>query len=240
MLGEEVGEANRVEPGGLGERRGCARLGVRAVDAGAVQPPGRPAAAQRRPAAGHERRCWGSARTGRAAGRAAGQLQGARRHGGVLGGRRQRWRREQAVHRHDHGRDGNAEDAGHAQGVGGSEPRLESTRRDATGQTAAHSSSFTPGTTTLGARSTPGRRPGSAPGRTTDRGPIRTVRHMYETQRTWGPITLALTIVGAIVVGGILLSAALWVLGLVAGIFFFLLRLALLVGLAALVVWGIR
>jgi len=63
---------------------------------------------------------------------------------------------------------------------------------------------------------------------------------MYETQRTWGPITLALTIVGAIVVGGILLSAALWVLGLVAGIFFFLLRLALLVGLAALVVWGIR
>jgi hypothetical protein len=42
------------------------------------------------------------------------------------------------------------------------------------------------------------------------------------------------------VIGGILLSVALWVLGMLAGVVFFVLRIALLVGLAAAVIYGVR
>jgi len=63
---------------------------------------------------------------------------------------------------------------------------------------------------------------------------------MYEHERRWGPVTLALVIAAGIVVGGILLSTAFWILGLVAGLVVVLLRLAVLVALAAGVVWAVR
>jgi hypothetical protein len=63
---------------------------------------------------------------------------------------------------------------------------------------------------------------------------------MYEHERKWGPLTLAVVIAAGIVVGGIALSIAFWLLGLVAGLVFFLLKIAVLVALAAGVVWGFR
>jgi hypothetical protein len=63
---------------------------------------------------------------------------------------------------------------------------------------------------------------------------------MYEHERRWGPLSLALVIAAGIIVGGIALSAALWVLGIVAGVVMALLRIGVLVALAALVVWGVR
>jgi F0F1-type ATP synthase assembly protein I len=63
---------------------------------------------------------------------------------------------------------------------------------------------------------------------------------MYEHQHKWGPFTLALVIAGGIVVGGIALTMAFWLLHLVAGIVFALLRVAILVGLAAGIVWLVR
>ena len=63
---------------------------------------------------------------------------------------------------------------------------------------------------------------------------------MYETERRWSPVTLAIAIAAGLVIGGIVLSVAIWMLGMLAGIVFFVLRLALLVGLAAGVVWLVR
>jgi len=63
---------------------------------------------------------------------------------------------------------------------------------------------------------------------------------MYQHERRWGPLTLALVIAAGIVVGGFALSAVFWMVGLLAGVVVALLRLALLVGLAAAVVWGVR
>ena len=63
---------------------------------------------------------------------------------------------------------------------------------------------------------------------------------MYEHERKWGPISLALVIAGGIVVGGIALSAAVWLLGMVAGLISGLLHIAVLIGLALAVVYGVR
>jgi hypothetical protein len=63
---------------------------------------------------------------------------------------------------------------------------------------------------------------------------------MYETGHKWGPVSLALAIAAGLVIGGIALSAALWLLGILAGVVFAVLKIAVLIGLAALVVWGAR
>ena len=63
---------------------------------------------------------------------------------------------------------------------------------------------------------------------------------MYQHERRWGPLSLVLVIAGGIVLGGFLLSAVFWMIGLLAGVFTVLLRLGLLVALAAGVVWGFR
>ena len=63
---------------------------------------------------------------------------------------------------------------------------------------------------------------------------------MYEHEHRWGPLTLALVIAGGIVLGGFALSAAFWMLGLLAGVVTALLRIGLLVGLAAVAVWAVR
>jgi len=63
---------------------------------------------------------------------------------------------------------------------------------------------------------------------------------MYEHEHRWGPLTLALVIAGGVLIGGIALSVALWLLGLVAGVVMALLRIGVLVALAAGVVWGVR
>ena len=63
---------------------------------------------------------------------------------------------------------------------------------------------------------------------------------MYEHERRWGPLTLAVVIAMGIVIGGIALSIAFWMLHIVAGLVAFLLHIAVLVGLAAAVVWGFR
>ena len=63
---------------------------------------------------------------------------------------------------------------------------------------------------------------------------------MYETGHRWGPVSLALAIAAGLVVGGIALSAAFWLLGILAGFVFAVLKVAVLIGLAALVVWGVR
>jgi hypothetical protein len=55
-----------------------------------------------------------------------------------------------------------------------------------------------------------------------------------------GPLSLIAVIAIGLVIGGVALAAVFWVLGALAGIVFSLLRLAVLVGLAALVVWGAR
>ena len=63
---------------------------------------------------------------------------------------------------------------------------------------------------------------------------------MDETGHRWGPVSLALAIAAGLVVGGIALSAAFWLLGILAGFVFAVLKVAVLIGLAALVVWGVR
>ena len=63
---------------------------------------------------------------------------------------------------------------------------------------------------------------------------------MYETGHRWGPVSLALAIAAGLVVGGIALSAAFWLLGILAGFVIAVLTVAVLIGLAALVVWGVR
>ena len=63
---------------------------------------------------------------------------------------------------------------------------------------------------------------------------------MYETGHRWGPVSLALAIAAGLVVGGIALSAAFWLLGILAGFVFAVLKVAVLIGLAARVVWGVR
>ena len=55
-----------------------------------------------------------------------------------------------------------------------------------------------------------------------------------------GPLSLIVAIAAGLVIGGVALAAVFWVLGALAGIVFALLRVAVLVGLAALVVWGVR
>ena len=63
---------------------------------------------------------------------------------------------------------------------------------------------------------------------------------MYEHDRKWGPLSLALVIAAGIVVGGIALSAAFWILGILAGVIFALLRIAVLVAVAAGVIYLVR
>ena len=63
---------------------------------------------------------------------------------------------------------------------------------------------------------------------------------MPQETHTWGPVSLILAIAVGLVIGGLALGAAFWVLGILAGLVFGLLRVAVLVGLAALVVWGVR
>ena len=63
---------------------------------------------------------------------------------------------------------------------------------------------------------------------------------MQQETHTWGPVSLMLAIAAGLVIGGLALGAAFWVLGILAGLVFGLLRVAVLVGLAALVVWGLR
>jgi hypothetical protein len=55
-----------------------------------------------------------------------------------------------------------------------------------------------------------------------------------------GPLSLIIAIAAGLVIGGLALGAVFWVLGALAGILLALLRVAVLVGLAALVVWGAR
>jgi len=59
-------------------------------------------------------------------------------------------------------------------------------------------------------------------------------------RHSWGPFALAFAIAGGVVIGGLMLAVALWVLGALAGIVFGLLRVATLVALAGLVIWGVR
>jgi hypothetical protein len=63
---------------------------------------------------------------------------------------------------------------------------------------------------------------------------------MYEEHRRWHPLTLAVVIAAGIVLGGIVLNTALWLLGLVAGLVVTLLKLGVLVGLAMGAVWCAR
>ncbi len=63
---------------------------------------------------------------------------------------------------------------------------------------------------------------------------------MYENQHRWGPFSLALAIAAGLVIGGILLSVAFWALHIVAGIVAALLKIAVLVAVAAGVVWAVR
>jgi len=63
---------------------------------------------------------------------------------------------------------------------------------------------------------------------------------MYEHERRWGPLTLALVIAAGVLIGGIALSVALWLLGLVAGVVMALLRIGVLIALAAGIVWGVK
>jgi hypothetical protein len=63
---------------------------------------------------------------------------------------------------------------------------------------------------------------------------------MYEHEHRWGPLTLAVVIATGIVVGGIALTIAFWLLHIVAGLVAFLLHIAVLVALAAGIVWGFR
>lgn len=63
---------------------------------------------------------------------------------------------------------------------------------------------------------------------------------MYATERKWGPVSLAIGVAAGLVVGGLALAVAIWLLGMLAGIVWFVIRMAVLVGLAAAVVYGAR
>jgi len=65
-------------------------------------------------------------------------------------------------------------------------------------------------------------------------------KDMYETVHRMRPISLAVAVAAGVVIGGIVLSVALWILGMVAGFIFALVRLAMLVALAGAVVYGVR
>ncbi len=43
---------------------------------------------------------------------------------------------------------------------------------------------------------------------------------MHETSHTWGPVSLIFAIAAGIVIGGLALSAAFWLLGILAGVVF--------------------
>jgi hypothetical protein len=62
----------------------------------------------------------------------------------------------------------------------------------------------------------------------------------YLPERRMGSVSLGLAVAGGLVVGGIVLTVALWLLGMVAGIVMFALKLGVLVALAAGVVWAVR
>ena len=55
-----------------------------------------------------------------------------------------------------------------------------------------------------------------------------------------GPLSLIIAIAAGLVIGGLALGALFWLLGALAGIVLGLLRVAVIVGLAALVIWGMR
>jgi hypothetical protein len=63
---------------------------------------------------------------------------------------------------------------------------------------------------------------------------------MHEQTHSFGPVTLVFAIAAGLVIGGLALGAAIWFFGIVAGLIFALLRVAVLVGLAVVVVWGVR
>ncbi len=63
---------------------------------------------------------------------------------------------------------------------------------------------------------------------------------MYATERKVGPLGIGIAIAAGLVIGGLALSVAFWVLGMLAGIVWFGIRMAVLVGLAAAVVYGVR
>jgi hypothetical protein len=63
---------------------------------------------------------------------------------------------------------------------------------------------------------------------------------MYPTERRWGAFTTIIAVAAGLVIGGVALSLALSVLGFLAGIVWFIIRLAVLVGLAAGVVYLAR
>ena len=63
---------------------------------------------------------------------------------------------------------------------------------------------------------------------------------MAENTNRFGLVSLVLAIAAGLVIGGLALGAAFWILGILAGVVFALLRVAVLVGLAALVIWGVR
>lgn len=63
---------------------------------------------------------------------------------------------------------------------------------------------------------------------------------MYETVHRMRPLSLAVAIAAGVVIGGVILSVVLWILGLVAGVVFALIRLGVLVALAAAVVYGAK
>jgi hypothetical protein len=63
---------------------------------------------------------------------------------------------------------------------------------------------------------------------------------MYEHDRKWGPLSLTLMVAGGVVLGVLALSVAFWVLHIVAGVVFALLRIGVLVAVAAGIVWLVR
>jgi hypothetical protein len=62
----------------------------------------------------------------------------------------------------------------------------------------------------------------------------------YQPERRMGSMSLGLAIAGGLVVGGVVLTIALWLLGMVAGIVMFTIKLGVLVALAAGIVWAVR
>ncbi|GAC1540362.1 MAG: hypothetical protein NVS3B12_27210 [Acidimicrobiales bacterium] len=63
---------------------------------------------------------------------------------------------------------------------------------------------------------------------------------MYETARRMRPTSLIVAVAAGVVIGGLLLAVAIWILGMIAGVVFALIRLATLVALAAGVVYGAK
>ena len=63
---------------------------------------------------------------------------------------------------------------------------------------------------------------------------------MYATERKWGPVSLAIAVAAGLVVGGLVLTVAIWMLSMLAGVVWFVIRMAILVGLAAAVIYAAR